>query len=94
MYNKGTQKSAKTCNGHLWTTSDEKSKRAKVDHADETRLSNYQSVLQEEQLGVQAEGSVEHGLQQVTAQGQEERLSWLHQVKEGSVEHGLQQVAA
>ena len=65
MYGKDTQKSIKTCNGHLWTTSDEKSKRA--NQAVETRMMNYQSAPQEEQLEVQVEGSVKHELQQEAA---------------------------
>jgi hypothetical protein len=47
--------------------SDEKSKRAKVDQAVETRMMNYQSAPQEEQLEVQVEGSVKLELQQEAA---------------------------
>ena len=39
----------------------------KVDHAGETRMLNYQSAPQEEQLEVQVEGSVKHELQQEAA---------------------------
>jgi hypothetical protein len=47
--------------------SDEKSKRAKVDQAVETRMMNYQGAPQEEQLEVQVEGSVKLELQQEAA---------------------------
>ena len=67
MYGKDTQKSIKTCNGHLWTMSDEKSKRAKVDQAVETRMMNYPSAPQEEQLEVQVEWSVKLELQREAA---------------------------
>ena len=67
MYGKDTQKSIKICNGHLWTMSDEKSKRAKVDQAVETRMMNYQGAPQEEQLEVQVERSVRLELQQEAA---------------------------
>jgi hypothetical protein len=59
-----TQKSTKTCNRHLWTKSEKKSKQAMLeqkgpcktyDHADQTRFPNRQSALQEERLEVQVE---------------------------------------